>query len=152
MTMRAAVLCALAAALSGCSLFQDKASQEVDANVRQMELTASESHTFSSLSHIDDALSAYVKDNHRIPESLDLLVPKYLAEIPAVELGIHGYSDKARVTIYPPTVLRDGQVDGMLIKDTGGWGYVYNDHQVVVFVDCTRRDSRGRAWYLERGL
>ncbi len=152
-TAAAVSLMCACAALSACGGFrEDRTSQDVDATVAAVEQKAKESQTIGNLAKINDAIGAYVKDTRRIPENLDLLVPKYLAEIPTVELGLRGYRDKAKVTIYPPTVLRDGQVDGMLIKDTGGWGYVYNDRQVVVFVDCTHKNAAGRAWYLERGL
>lgn len=150
-----AALTALSAGvlLSACGAFkEDKMSRDVDANVAAVELQAKEAHTLSSLSKLDDAIAAYIKDTRRIPTNLEALVPKYIGEVPDVELGLRGYRDTTKVTIYPPTILRDGQIDGMLIKDTGGWGYVYNDRQVVVFVDCTQKSSRNRAWYLERGL
>ncbi len=36
--------------------------------------------------------------------------------------------------------------------DTGKWGYVFNESQVVVFIDCTHKSGRGRPWYQERGV
>lgn len=144
---------ALAAlAFSACRLFQDQSAQDVEAKAQEMDQRAKESQTLTSRAKIEEALGAYVKEQGKIPASLKDLVPKYLAVIPAVELGLSAHRDTARVTIYQSSILRDGQIDGSKIDDRGGWGYVFNDRQVVVFVDCTHQSSRGRGWYLERDV
>lgn len=145
-----AVAC-LSAGLAGCgTLPGDSPSiKEVERNVEEVEVKAKEGHTLSGLAKLEESLGAFVKAERRIPERLSELVPKYLAEIPTVETSAH--AESARVKLYPSSVLRDGHVDGTRIRHSGGWGYVYNDRQVVVFVDCTHKASSGRAWYLERG-
>lgn len=153
-TTRAAVLLAAAAlfSASGCGTLQGESSSanEVERNVADVELKAKEGQTLSALAKLEDSLRAYVKAERKIPEKLDELVPKYIAEIPAVAIGSHR-GESAKVRVYPPTVLRDGRVDGTKLRDSGGWGYVFNDRQVVVFVNCSHKASSGRAWYLERG-
>ena len=149
---RYALVFAVAPLFAGCSLWRgDSSANEVEREAVSVESKAKESHTLSSLARMEESLAAYVKAEKRIPEKLDDLVPKYLAEIPTAETGLSAHGDTQRVRVYPSSTLRDGHVDGTRLKDTGGWGYVYNDRQVVVFVDCTHKASSGRAWYLERG-
>ncbi|MBI3289273.1 MAG: hypothetical protein HYZ74_07120, partial [Elusimicrobia bacterium] len=57
-----------------------------------------------------------------------------------------------KIEVYSPTILRDGQVDGSRIRGSGHWGYVFNDYQVVVFVDCLKPSLRGVPWYQVRGV
>lgn len=154
---RAAVFAAFAAllSLSGCrSMFGDDgggrdSSAEVTRTVDEVETQAKEVQTRTALAKMEEALGAYVKHERKIPEKLSDLVPKYLAEIPTVE-GVRSHRETNRVRVYPSSVLRDGQVDGTALRDSGAWGYVFNDRQVVVFVDCTHKATDGRAWYLER--
>ncbi len=147
MKRRMLALAVLAATALACS---GPRRETVDDTARRLDLQVSESHTRSSLASIEEALSSYIRENGRIPATLDLLVPKYLAAIPTVQTAVHGETNKVKV--YAPAILRDGQIDGTQLKDTGRWGYVYNDRRVVVFVDCTHRNSRGKAWFLERGV
>lgn len=143
----------LAAALGGCGGSRDEIiTSETEQTLRQAELRIKESRTLSGLAKLEESLYNYHRTEHRIPERLDRLIPKYLAEIPVVEIGVRGHRDTDRVQSYPSDILRDGQLDGTRLRDTGRWGYVFNDRQVVVFVDCTHKSSRGRAWYLERGV
>lgn len=145
--------------ISACapSLLKSSASKDMDDAATKIEVRADESQTLSFLGNIDSAIAAYYQDQHKIPENLDVLVPKYLFEIPLVELGIPGHHNTRRVTVYGPEVLRNGHIDGGKIKDTGGWGYVVNGRQVIAFVDCTQplRDplspSAPRFWYQQVG-
>lgn len=53
----------------------------------------------------------------------------------------------------PPTILRDGHVDGTRIGGTGPWGCVFNDYPSdVIFVDCLKPSLRGTPWRQERGV
>lgn len=133
-----------AAVLAGCALTRDERSSS-DVQIR-------ESRTLSALFQLEQAVAAYYKAKGKIPPTLDALIPQYLASMPAVEISAPGgHRDTSRVEIYPSKALRGGQVDGSQIKDTGRWGYVFNDRQVVVFIDCTHLSSRGKPWYRERG-
>lgn len=144
------LLCA--SLLAGCGLGRDEISRKVDSDVRESDVMIRESRTLSSLAKLEEALAAYIKHEGKIPAKLDQLIPQYLGEIPTVEIGVKGHSDNALVKIYPADVLRDGQITGTRILDTGKWGYVFNDRQVVVFVDCTHNTSRGKPWFQERGV
>lgn len=146
-------LIAISAATAGCGwMKEDASSREVDQKVEEVEFQAKETRTRSGLAQIEASLKAFTDAEKRIPDSLDELVPKYLADIPLVEIGIRGYHDSNAVKVYPRNVLVDGTIDGSKLKDTGRWGYVHNDNQVVVFVDCTEKSSKGIPWYQERGV
>ena len=146
-------LIGICAAAAGCSMFkEDSSSKEVDQKAAEVEFQVKESETRSALARIEASLKAFTDAEKRIPESLDELVPKYLAEIPVVEIGVRGYHDTNAVKVYPSSILVDGNIDGSKLKDTGRWGYVHNDNQIVVFVDCTEKSSKGIPWYQERGV
>lgn len=148
------VLAAGALVFSGCRgmIGRDEIAREVDADVRDSERQIRESRTLSNLAKLESSLADYIKLEKRIPAQLNWLIPKYLAEIPSVEIGIRGHHENSEVKVYPSDVLRDGRISGARIRDTGKWGYVFNERQVVVFVDCTHKSSRGRPWYQERGV
>jgi hypothetical protein len=154
--MKAIFACLAAAtlALSGCRgmIGRDAIAREVDEDVRDSERQVRESRTLSNLSKLESSLADYIKTEKRIPAKLEWLIPKYLAEIPSVEIGVRGHQENSEVKVYPPDVLRDGRISGARIRDTGKWGYVFNERQVVVFIDCTHKSSRGRPWYQERGV
>ena len=143
-----------AAALTACSgSSRDKGiAREVERSILEADWRAKETRTISALARLEEALDAYIKTERAIPETLELLVPKYLGEIPTVELEIRGHRDVAQVELYDRRILRDGQIDGSQLRDTGRWGYVYNDRQVVVFVDCTHQSRRKTPWYQHHGL
>ncbi len=138
---------ALAAALVGCQSWQGPFSSAAEKSVESVAAAAAESRTLAELSEIQEALREYYAHERKIPDTLSILVPQYLAEIPTVELGLRAHHNTNRVTVYGPEVLVDGVIDGAKIKDTGGWGYVHNDRQIVVFVDCTHLSSNGAPWY-----
>lgn len=126
-------------------------TREVEKKAAEVETSARRSRTLSSLAKLEEALASFVKAERRIPDSLDELIPKYLAEIPSVEIDVRGHRDNALVKAYPTSVLRDGQIDGSQLKDSGRWGYVHNERQIVVFVDCTHPSGNGMPWYREKG-
>lgn len=142
-------------ALAGCSseqIREDNITREVQQSVADAEAKGRESRTLSSLAKIEESIAAYVNTEKQIPKTLDDLVPKYLAEIPSLEIDVRGHPETTKVRVYPADILRDGQIDGTRLKDTGRWGYVHNDRQVVVFIDCTHRSKRGHPWYQQKGV
>ncbi|MDE1976757.1 MAG: hypothetical protein KGL04_06195 [Elusimicrobia bacterium] len=144
----AAGLAAVFFLCGGCSILpKSDFSTSAEKSVQAANLNADETKTLAGLSEIEEALRDYYAHERRIPDSLDALIPQYLAEIPTVELGLPEHRDTNRVTDYNPAILIDGVVDGARIGDTGGWGYVHTDRQVVVFVDCTHLSPNGTPWY-----
>lgn len=126
-------------------------TSELDHEFANSERANRESRTVSNLAALEKSLDDYVHHEGKIPEKLDLLIPKYAAEIPQADTGVRGHRASADVTYYGSGVIRDKVVDGTRLKDTGGWGYAYNSRQVIVFVDCTHASSRKRPWYREIG-
>ncbi len=139
--------------LAGCGglIGKDESARELERNFQDSESHIKEIRTLSALAALENAVSDYVKGEGRIPENLSQLIPKYLAEIPSVDIDVPRHQETNAVRAYPASILRDGLIDGTKLADTGLWGYVHNDRQVVVFVDCTHPSSRGRPWYQERG-
>ncbi|PCI38997.1 MAG: hypothetical protein COB53_03940 [Elusimicrobia bacterium] len=152
--MKDAVVIVLAVVLSGCSaqVFNMKLDQGQSLEVAASERRAFESQTLVSLAALERSINDYVQSRRQIPKKLDELVSDFLAEIPTVELGIKGYKPTAKVAYYPASVIVDKQINGAALDDTGGWGYTFNDRQVIVFVDCTRKRMNGTLWYQARGV
>lgn len=144
---------ALLASLAGCGTFGgDRIEQEVASSVRDNDRQILESRTLGSLAKLEASLADYIKTEGRIPGKLEDLIPKYLAEMPTVETGVSKHRETSASKIYPADILRDGVVQGTRLSDSGRWGYVFNERQVVVFVDCTHQDSKGTPWYQQRGV
>lgn len=145
---------AAALALTGCAsmIGKDSIERDVETTVRDNERAVIEARTLSGLARLESSVSDYIKHEGKIPAKLEALIPKYLGELPTVEIGIPGHRDNTDVKVFPADVLRDGVINGTRLQDTGRWGYVFNERQVVVFVDCTHQSTRGRPWYLERGV
>jgi len=141
--------------LPGCRFggpgFKSKPSGGMEGEVETADRYSRESHTLSSLAILERAVASYVRD-HKIPDTLDVLIPDYLAEIPVAELAVEDHEDTSKVMYYPADIIRGGAIDGTKLKDSGKWGYVHNDHQVIIFVDCIHLNSRGKPWYAERGV
>ncbi len=152
--MRNFVLFAVvAAALSGCGSMtgRDDASGDFDKEASAEDVRVREDKARTSLAQLESAIADYVKAENKVPPKLDALVPKYIAGIPSVDLPACGH-ETDQVQAYPPTILRDGVVDGSRLLATGRWGYVYDSTRVVVFVDCLKTSSKGVPWYQERGV
>ena len=151
------VLCA-GLALGGCAFLErggrndDIEGKDLSQNAINIDVHMKESRTLSALAKLETSLSDFYKAENRIPQKLDTLIPRYLAEIPTVETSVKKHKDTAAVQYYPSDVIRDGQIDGTKLKDTGRWGYSFNERQVIIFVDCTHTTSRGNPWYQERGV
>ena len=143
----------LAAGLSGCASLssRDEASIDFDKETGAVEARIKEDQVRSVLGRLEASIADFYKTEKRIPKNLEQLVPKYLAEIPPVNLPACG-RETDKVQVYPADVLRGGRVDGARIQGTGRWGYVHNDSRVVIFVDCLKSSSRGIPWYQERGV
>lgn len=120
--------------------------------MEQADRYSRESHTLSNLAVLEKGIEDYLKSERRIPRALDILIPKFLAEIPAVELGMRNHRDNSNVRYYSPEIIENGVINGARLRDSGQWGYVHSDRQVIVFVDCTHLNSRSRPWYKERGV
>lgn len=140
--------------VSGCRAIigGDHIERDVENTVRDNERAVVETRTLSGLARLESSVADYIKGEGKIPSKLEELVPKYLAELPAVETGLRSHRDTTDVKLYGPEVLRDGVINGTRLADTGKWGYVFNERQVVIFVDCTHQSSRGKPWYQERGV
>ncbi|MBI5200812.1 MAG: hypothetical protein HY925_04415 [Elusimicrobia bacterium] len=151
--MKGASLALLAALFAGCSFlsFRDSAKDDLDADIEKSERSERESRTVTALSLLERSVNDYYQHEGKIPDKLDKLVPKYLAEIPQADTGIRGHGASSSVRYYPSTVIRDGVVDGTRLKDSGAWGYAFNDRRVIVFVDCTHPNSKQKPWYRQPG-
>ncbi|MDE2510287.1 MAG: hypothetical protein KGL74_04120 [Elusimicrobia bacterium] len=140
--------------LSGCGMLgitKDEASIDFDRETRADDIKVREDKTRSDLGRIEAAIADYYKTNAAIPKRLDLLVPKFLAEVPPLDVPECG-KETTEVEYYPPDVLRGGQVDGTRLRGSGRWGYVFNGRRVVIFVDCLKRSDAGVPWYQVRGV
>lgn len=143
---------ALAFGLTACAKgTRDDPGKIFDMEVGDMERKAQESKTLSALAIIEAALKDYVSMEKRIPERLDQLMPKYLPTIPTISLGVPEHRESSSVTYYPSGAIEKGQVKASLLKDSGAWGYVFNESQVIIFVDCTHSSIQGRPWYQAKG-
>ena len=138
---------------AGCAgLFgKDEATVDFDKETSANEAKVKEDRARSSLAQLKTRLSDYTKTENKIPAKLESLVPKYIAEIPSLDLPVCG-RESNKVEVYSPEILRDGQVDGSRLRGTGHWGYVFTDDRVVIFVDCLKPSLRGVPWYQERGV
>ena len=147
------LLAVLGMLASGCANLtgKDEASVEFDKDTSADDARVREDRTRTGLRALESAVADYVKAERKIPEKLDLLVPKYLAQIPSLEIPACG-GESSKVENYPSSVLRGGQVDGALIRGKGNWGYVYDESRVVVFVDCRKPSISGVPWYQVRGV
>lgn len=149
-------LCAMllaAGALGGCGglLEKDEAAQDFERATSAADSRIKEDKVKTILGRFESAIADYYKTEKRIPAKLGSLVPKYMAEIPELDLPACG-RETDKIQEYPATILRDGQVDGSRLRGSGRWGYVYNDRQVVVFVDCLKPSTEGVPWYQVRGV
>ncbi|MCX5789978.1 MAG: hypothetical protein NTX64_15960 [Elusimicrobia bacterium] len=142
----------LATSLSACAFFgAEHGTAELDSAVARSDRVLRESKTVSSLAAIEKSLDDYVQHEGKIPARLDVLIPKYAAEIPLADPAVSRHAASNDVTYYPSNVIRDGVVDGTRIKDSDGWGYAANDRQIIIFVNCTHTNSHNRPWYREPG-
>lgn len=155
---RKGIAAALAAALAGlCACgrhlgLRSESSPGIETEIAQAERNALESRTLSHLAALELSVEDFIKAEGKIPGALEELVPKYIAEVPTVSMGIRGHRENASVQRYASDVIRGQVIDGTRLKDTGRWGYAHNDRQVILFVDCTHFSSRGKPWYRERGV
>lgn len=147
---------ALAAGLAGCSFqfgLKSERPLSLESAAGRSDRCSRESRTLSRLAALDLLVNDAVKGGYEVPEKLDELARQYLAGMPAVELGLPEFHrDTNEVEYYPSSVIRDGKLDGARLKDTGRWGYARNERQALLFIDCAHQSSRGRPWYLERGV
>lgn len=140
-------------AAAGCAGMtgKDEAASDFDRETNASDVSVREDKARMSLRTLESAIADYVKAENKIPAKLDLLVPKYLAAIPPLDVPACG-RETDKIQVYPSDLLRDGQVDGSRLRGTGRWGYVYDESRVVVFVDCLKPSGKGVPWYQERGV
>jgi len=140
--------------LSACGYVyrKDSIDKGISPEVEASELRVLESHTLSRLAAIERSLNDFIRGEGRIPKKLNELVPRYIAEIPEVELGYRGHRPNDEIRYYGSSVIVDGQINGAMLDDTGGWGYAFNDRRVIIFVDSTRKRADGTPWYRSRGV
>lgn len=139
--------------MSGCGgmFAKDEAAEDFAKETSANEARVKEDRVRSSLAQLEARLADYIKTEKKIPVKLEKLVPKYLAEVPSLDLPVCG-RESSKVETYSPEILRDGQVDGSRLRGTGRWGYVFTDDRIVIFVDCLKPSLRGVPWYQERGV
>ncbi|NNN06214.1 MAG: hypothetical protein HKL90_09975 [Elusimicrobia bacterium] len=149
----AAAALAAAAFAAGCAQMTGAKDvrTDIEAQETSVDSDTQESDARTSLGSIENALAEYIKSEQAIPADLDELVPKYLADIPPLDITACGRRTQG-VQKYPSTILRGGRVDGARIKGTGLWGYVHDSQRVVIFVDCLKPAANGTPWYQVRGI
>lgn len=152
--MKKALLLAVTAALAACSFMmrEDRYPRGMSDEVARSVRRTAESHTLSRLAALERSLNDYIQAKGRIPAKLEDLVPEYIAEVPDVEMGLKEHKDRSEVAYYPASVIVGGGLNGAALRDTGGWGYAYNERRVIVFVDCTHARMDGSVWYKARGV
>jgi hypothetical protein len=139
--------------LCGCqTLGEEHQAVELDQEARDIDQVVKETKTFSALAKIETALDEYLRTEGKVPAKLTDLIPKYLADIPSVELVGARHKDTSAVQYYPGGVIRDERIDGSQLRDSGKWGYAFTEKQVIIFVDCTHRNSKGIPWFQARGI
>lgn len=116
---------------------------------------AQEGATKGQLGSIRAGLSIYYGDTEgQYPASLDVLVPKYVPEMRPPKIKDHPGADG--VEMYGPEACLSqpgqpgGEIDPTKLRDTGKWGYVAAPKSPcdgTVFVDCTHKDTKGKAWH-----
>ncbi len=133
------------------SLMHDETSDTFERATRNEEMSFRETKARTNLASIESAIADYIKAERKIPAKLTDLVPKYIANIPAVDLPACG-SETDKVQYYGSGILSDGVINGSSLKGTGRWGYVYGQERVIVFIDCLKPSSKKIPWYQERGV
>ena len=141
----------LTAGCGGMFGAKDESVVDFENETSANEARVKEDRVRSNLAQLESSLADYTKAERKIPSDLNKLVPKYLAELPSLDLPVCG-RESDKIQAYPADILRDGQVDGTRLLGTGRWGYVFNDHQVIIFVDCLKPSLRGVPWYQVRGV
>lgn len=123
-------------------------------DVASLNARVKEGGAVSRLAGVRTALSiAYGDASGRYPADLGSLVPKYLPGLDAPALPEHPTA--AGVEVYGPEICSGiaeygRELNADKLRDTGKWGYVVAPKAPCdgeVFIDCTHKDSGGRAWH-----
>lgn len=107
---------------------------------------ANETETLVTISEVSFALSAYRKEEGIYPKRLKDLAPKYIPEIPAIEIAGHAATTET-------TDIDSADYDADLskaVKDTGKWIYFSNKKSKYygrVLVDCSHKNAQGTEFY-----
>lgn len=106
------------------------------------ELLNNETAALAALSELRKAVESYKAAKGKYPGRLNKLTPKYLPEIPAINVADHPTTDE---------VLEIDSTDydenlHQVITDSGKWLYFTNKkskHHGLVLIDCSHKDARG---------
>lgn len=120
---------------------------------RDLTVRSKEGATKGNLGSLRSGMAIYYGDAEgAYPPTLEDLFPRYLQTIPPVKVKDHAessawtaYGDEVCV----PTGQYGGGIDSAKVRDTGGWGYVADSKSKcwgTIFVDCSHKDTRDRAW------
>lgn len=151
--MKGMACVAALALLAGCqTIGEERPAVELDQEATDVDFQVKESKALSHLAKLETAVADYYKIEHKVPAKLTDLIPKYLADIPIVEIVGARHKDTSAVQYYPGDIILDGRIDGTRLKDSGRWGYAYTEKQVIIFIDCTHRNPKGLPWYQARGI
>src|SRR5206468_2359631 len=94
--LRIALMIAVMCATVGCSFnlgpkpesaTAQGSSSPAETVYRNSDVYTQESRTLSGLATLETRINDYIKGEGKIPDKLEELIPRYLAEIPTVELG-----------------------------------------------------------------
>lgn len=99
--------------------------------------------TIMALEQLQSSVNVYFSEHEGVwPTSLDILVPKYISEIPSCKTPWHG--EKIGTTIYTASVTTNASIDASKIGGTGKWGYVMGSNTSddgLVFIDAKEVNS-----------
>jgi hypothetical protein len=128
----------------------DSQIKEEAKKLGDLDKLSREGEAKGNLGSVRSALSIYYGDHDgAYPKTLDELVPKYLPEIPKLELPDHKRTAAVRVlTEYEGGSDKDAQ---KYVKDTGGWLYLGGPESKsmlwgTVLIDCSHKDHNGKVF------
>jgi len=100
---------------------------------------------FGSLTALRASMNIYKQENKgKHPKTLiDLSKSGALISIPNTYIPEHERSDE--VELYDEIILKNGEIDGSKVRDTGKWGYI--PELSIVFISCTHNDYTGKPLY-----
>lgn len=120
--------------------------------ITELERALMESRTLSNLAALEAALGQFIAKEGKAPAKLEELIPKYISELPPLELGFLGHKTGKGSLRYPPELIQNEILEGSRLEDSGLWGYAGSGLKGKVFVDCSHSTSRGILWYREKGM
>ena len=110
-------------------------------------IPASEQEALSNVVSMRNKLSIFYGDHEgKYPERLENLVPKYLSEIPSIQVAGHGKTTHITLS---NAVLNSTEDIAKFITDSGDWIYFSNpdSHYGGVMINCSHRGITGKPLY-----